>query len=139
MSLRECSIFAYTPDDDPDNDDGVIWSLRYFFFNPIRKRVCYLYLRGIPILSHTAGAKRTYDDEYPTLDLSSSKRTKYLGENVGSKFIASDSDDEMDRPSRIRSEDEDIYIFSDDEDHDNVPSRRRMRAMSEEIVANMDV
>jgi hypothetical protein len=37
-----------SPEEDPsDADDGAIWSLHYFFFNPIRKRVCYIFLRAI--------------------------------------------------------------------------------------------
>lgn len=54
MSLKDCAIYAYAPEDDPyDGEDGAIWSLNYFFFNKGRKRVCYLYLRGISILSGT--------------------------------------------------------------------------------------
>lgn len=147
MSLKECSIYSYLPEEDPsDADDGAIWSLHYFFFNPLRKRVCYIYLRAIPILSHTPddmvatpNAKRTYDDGYLTPDLSSSKRAKFwFGERARSTLIASDSDDEMDRPSRNRPSvgGYDTYIVSDEEDH--VP-RRGVRAMSEEIADSMEV
>ncbi|CAG8021098.1 unnamed protein product [Penicillium salamii] len=148
MSLKECSIYSYSPEEDPsDADDGAIWSLHFFFFNPLRKRVCYIYLRAIPILSHTPddvvttpSGKRTYDDGYLTPDLSSSKRAKFwFGERARSTLIASDSDDEMDRPPRTRpSADEyDTYIISDDEDP--LPPRRGVRAMSEEIADSMEV
>ena len=54
MSLKECSIYRYAPDEDIfEGEDGAVWSLNYFFFNKARKRVCYLYLRGISILSHS--------------------------------------------------------------------------------------
>ncbi|OQE83255.1 hypothetical protein PENNAL_c0033G03184 [Penicillium nalgiovense] len=150
MSLKECSIYSYSPEEDPsDADDGAIWSLHYFFFNPIRKRVCYIFLRAIPILSHTPDemattptGKRTYDDGYLTPDLSSSKRAKFwFGERARSSLIASDSDDEMDRPLKtIRTgvDEYDPYVISDDDEH--LPNARRgVRAMSEEIAASMEV
>jgi hypothetical protein len=150
MSLKECSIYSYSPEEDPsDADDGAIWSLHYFFFNPIRKRVCYIFLRAIPILSHTPDemattptGKRTYDDGYLTPDLSSSKRAKFwFGERARSSLIASDSDDEMDRPPKtIRTgvDEYDPYVISDDDEH--LPNARRgVRAMSEEIAASMEV
>ncbi|KAJ6178633.1 hypothetical protein N7519_009094 [Penicillium mononematosum] len=150
MSLKECSIYSYSPEEDPsDADDGAIWSLHYFFFNPIRKRVCYIFLRAIPILSHTPDemattptGKRTYDEGYLTPDLSSSKRAKFwFGERARSSLIASDSDDEMDRPPKtIRTgvDEYDPYVISDDDEH--LPNARRgVRAMSEEIAASMEV
>ncbi|KAF4771862.1 hypothetical protein N7455_008267 [Penicillium solitum] len=150
MSLKECSIYSYSPEEDPsDADDGAIWSLHFFFFNPIRKRVCYIFLRAIPILSHTPDemattptGKRTYDDGYLTPDLSSSKRAKFwFGERARSSLIASDSDDEMDRPPktiRNNSVDYDTYLISDDEE--NLPiNPRGVRAMSEEIADSMEV
>ncbi|KAI5303260.1 hypothetical protein KEM56_007738 [Ascosphaera pollenicola] len=56
MTLNECSIYSYSPEEDPyegdeGEEDGAIWSLKYFFFNKNRKRVCYLYLKGISVLS----------------------------------------------------------------------------------------
>ncbi|KAJ6133029.1 hypothetical protein N7471_008244 [Penicillium samsonianum] len=151
MSLKECSIYSYSPEEDPsDADDGAIWSLHFFFFNPIRKRVCYIFLRAIPILSHTPDemattptGKRTYDDDgYLTPDLSSSKRAKFwFGERARSTLIASDSDDEMDRPPKMirpTADDYDTYVISDDDE--NLPtSRRGVRAMSEEIADSMEV
>lgn len=56
MELKNCYIFSYAPQDaenDPYGEDGLIWSNIYFFFNKNRKRVCYLYLRGISALSHS--------------------------------------------------------------------------------------
>ena len=56
MDLTQCNIYSYSPDDvsdDPYGEEGLIWSSIYFFFNKHRKRVCYLYLRGISALSHS--------------------------------------------------------------------------------------
>ncbi|KAJ5584579.1 uncharacterized protein N7459_004379 [Penicillium hispanicum] len=152
MSLKECAVYSYSPEEDPsDSDDGAIWSLHYFFFNPIRKRVSYLYLRAIPILSHTPpdeGAttptgKRTFDDGYLTPDLSSSKRARYwLGSRAESSMHTGDSDDEIDRqptPGRSAVEDEDQYMLSDEEIRSHSGSRGMVRAMSEEIADSMEV
>lgn len=98
MSLKECHIYRYAPDDmDPfeDEEDGAIWSVNYFFFNKARKRVCYINLRGISALTHDAkdGAmtpiktKRLADDESDgrlTPDLGAHKRARYwLGDRDG--------------------------------------------------------
>jgi hypothetical protein len=56
MDLTHCNIYSYSPDDvscDPYGEEGLIWSSIYFFFNKHKKRVCYLYLRGISALSHS--------------------------------------------------------------------------------------
>lgn len=63
MSLGECSIYSYAPEDDPfgdEEDEPSLWSFNYFFFNKTRKRVCYIYLRGISMLgSETLGGAKT--------------------------------------------------------------------------------
>jgi len=53
MDLTRCNIYSYTPEDMSDDaygDEGLIWSTIYFFYNKHKKRVCYLYLRGISAL-----------------------------------------------------------------------------------------
>lgn len=154
MSLKECSVYSYSPEEDPsDADDGAIWSLHYFWFNPLRKRVCYLYLRAIPILSHTPPednemattptGKRTFDDGYLTPDLSSSKRARHwLGSRAESSLRTDDSDDEMDhqaKPTRPVLDDEDHYMLSDEELRSRSNSKGMVRAMSEEIADSMEV
>ncbi|KAJ5684231.1 Repressor of RNA polymerase III transcription maf1 [Penicillium maclennaniae] len=154
MSLKECSVYSYSPEEDPaDADDGAIWSLHYFWFNPLRKRVCYLYLRAIPILSHsppedsemavTPTGKRNFDDGYLTPDLSSSKRARYwLGSRVESslRHQESDDDDELDhQPSHPVIDDEDQFMLSDEEIRSRSHSKGMVRAMSEEIADAMEV
>ncbi|KAL2130839.1 hypothetical protein VTI74DRAFT_5860 [Chaetomium olivicolor] len=57
MSLKDCTVFSYQPADDPfDEEEGAIWALHYFFFNKALKRVCYLYVRGVPVMSHSPRA-----------------------------------------------------------------------------------
>jgi len=60
MELTDCDIYSYSPDnasDDPYGEEGLIWSNIYFFYNKHKKRVCYLYLRGISALSHSPPEK----------------------------------------------------------------------------------
>ena len=128
MSLNDCAIFSYSPEDDMnDDDDGAIWSHNYFFFNKQRKRVCYIYLRGIPIMSHededimdmweedgvaTPIGKGVPDDSYLTPGAGAKKRQRYwLGD------LASD-DDPIDSATRRKG---------------------TVRAMSEEMVDTMEV
>lgn len=63
MGLRQCEKYSYVPDDDPfDGEDGggSVWSMHYFFFNKERKRVCYLHLRGLSVISHSPVHAPTY-------------------------------------------------------------------------------
>lgn len=150
MSLKECSIYTYTPEEDPSGaDDGAIWSLHYFFFNRLRKRVCYLYFRAIPILSHTPTegvattptGKRTFEDGYLTPDLSSSKRARYwFGDVADMMGQGSDSDEgETAKPSHPGMNDYDRYHLSDEEFRSRSTSKGGVRAMSEEIADAMEV
>jgi Maf1 regulator len=118
MSLKECEIYCYKPDNYDlfeDDEEGSIWSMHYFFFNKARKRVCYLYLRGVSILSHspsepprtpiTPRPKRYADesesDGWLTPDLGARKRAKYwLGDrNEEDVHVAEHDDVEVISPS----------------------------------------
>ncbi|KAF3760514.1 hypothetical protein M406DRAFT_358213 [Cryphonectria parasitica EP155] len=55
MALKDCSVFSYQPAMNPfDEEAAAIWSMHYFFFNKLRKRVAYLYVRGVPVVSHSS-------------------------------------------------------------------------------------
>lgn len=55
MTLKECSVFSYQPAMNPfDEETAAIWSQHYFFFNKERKRVAYLYVRSVPVVSHNS-------------------------------------------------------------------------------------
>ncbi|RMZ88770.1 hypothetical protein DV736_g3995, partial [Chaetothyriales sp. CBS 134916] len=137
MSLKECSIYRYAPDDvDPfeDEEEGSLWSVHYFFFNKTRKRVLYLYLRGLSVLSHstkdaaiqtTVKSKRFIDDEsdgWLTPDLGARKRAKYwLGDRKGIQVPNLDDAGLMSPPDQA-----DKLATSDDrsdEDHFGPPAR----------------
>ncbi|KAH1291172.1 RNA polymerase III-inhibiting protein maf1 [Aspergillus fumigatus] len=154
MSLKECSYYSYSPDEDPsDADDGAIWSLHYFFFNRLRKRVCYLYIRAIPILSHTPEegdglpttptGKRTFEDvdvsRYMTPDLvGSSKRARYWLGNRAKLEIESEEEGSS-PPTRPVVDEYDNYVLSDEEFRSRSGSKGTVRAMSEEIADQMEV
>ncbi|KAJ6166773.1 hypothetical protein N7470_002220 [Penicillium chermesinum] len=109
MSLKECAIYSYSPDEDPsDADDGAIWSMHYFFFNPLRKRG-----------AATPTGKRNFDDGYLTPDLSSSKRARYwLGSRAESSLRQELSEDELEADSETIHpviDDDDHFMFSDEE------------------------
>ncbi|KAK4967595.1 hypothetical protein LTR28_002490 [Elasticomyces elasticus] len=54
MDLRACEKYSYQPEEDPfEGEEGAIWSVNYFFYNKARKRVCYLHLRGLSVISHS--------------------------------------------------------------------------------------
>ncbi|KAK0839941.1 RNA polymerase III-inhibiting protein maf1 [Friedmanniomyces endolithicus] len=56
MGLRQCEKYSFVPEEDPfDGEDGgaSVWSMHFFFFNKERKRVCYLHLRGLSVISHS--------------------------------------------------------------------------------------
>ncbi|KAL2148383.1 hypothetical protein VTH82DRAFT_2303 [Thermothelomyces myriococcoides] len=135
MSLKDCTVFSYQPADDPfDEEEGAIWALHYFFFNKALKRVCYLYVRGVPVMSHSPrvpghsamarGTRRSLaglaDDDLD--DLGANKRARYwLGDDFAERITASD-DDMDDGLVWNRDADGDVrcqYGVDDDDDDDD--------------------
>ncbi|PGH23059.1 hypothetical protein AJ80_02832 [Polytolypa hystricis UAMH7299] len=156
MSLKECAVYSYMPEEDPyDGDDGALWSFNYFFFNKTRKRVCYIYLRGISILSHsvtegleTPIGKRFVDDGWATPDLGARKRARFwLGDRatLRQSDYSSDEEDEaespeaLSKPSRPVVDEYDNYVLSDEEVRSRSGSKGTVRALSEEIADTMEV
>lgn len=106
MDLQSCSIYCYLPEEDPfDGEDGAIWSFNYFFFNKERKRVCYIYLRGLSIISHNAAprtpiqTKRGAEPGWTSDQRPSSKRARFwLGDRAANAIsVWSDDDDDTNR------------------------------------------
>lgn len=147
MALRECSIYCYSPEEDPyDGEEGAIWSFSYFFFNKTKKRVCYLYLRGLSIISHSP-AERTllstpgrskYDRDSST---SARKRARYwLGDRADDVGDWAEDDEDMDENGTHSKY---VYEYEYDEDEEDLElvERRKneIRGISEDIAASMDV
>ncbi|KAI4116214.1 MAG: hypothetical protein LQ338_007748 [Usnochroma carphineum] len=111
MNLKDCDIYAYVPDEDPyDGDEGAIWSFNYFFFNKARKRVCYIYLKSLSIISHSPALKspikmkRDADIGWPGSEPGSSKRAKYwLGDRDDVSGVWDDDDDDDDDYGHVES------------------------------------
>jgi len=161
MSLRDCSIYCYSPEEDPyDGEEGAIWSLNYFFFNKARKRVCYLYLRGLSVMSHSPAQGTLVSGKRgarKSPDLGASKRARYwLGERAegnvkggwgedddDNEMIELWDDDEVDAEVVIDDGDDLDYNFPDDDEvEDELPRERRksaVRGMSEDIAESMEV
>lgn len=163
MTLKECDIYVYSPEDDPfDGEESAIWSLHYFFFNKNRKRVCYIYARGMSIANHATNhirskRSRPISQTLSMSDAGASKRAKYwLGDqaehlvgswNAGpcSDTIPQPGDDQVDAEDALGDSDISRGVLSDDEDEydeDELEARFRGKSkvmgMNDHIAAMMD-
>jgi len=170
MMLKDCNIFSYQPQDDQfDEEEGAIWALHYFFFNKALKRVCYLYVRGVPVMSHSprvtprallhrrvaTRAMADMDDDYS----GASKRAGYwLGDRFAARIVDSDVDMDDDGLEWNRDADGNInYTYDDaddesfeyesledvdevsEEDSDTQREKSPVRGVSEDIAARMEI
>lgn len=157
MTLNECSIYCYAPEEDPyDGEEGAIWSLNYFFFNKARKRVAYIYIRGIPVMSHSPRsglAKRSAMGL--SKDLGANKRARYwLGDRADNLANGRNADDDDD-PTMWNLDDEvdaddvdltfdgdefcDDYDDEADDESDEQKFKGPVRGVSEDIAAAMEI
>ena len=129
MALKECSIYCYSPEEDPyDGEEGAIWSFNYFFFNKARKRVCYIYLRGLSIISHSPiqrtpfSAKRSADGDWSRgQDAGASKRARFwLGDRAAGDITGGWGEDDDDIAEVVENdgeeeemEGEELNLFPD--------------------------
>ncbi|KAI1634856.1 Maf1 regulator-domain-containing protein [Biscogniauxia mediterranea] len=124
MSLKDCTAFSYQPPDDPfDGDEAAIWRMHYFFFNKNKKRVAYLYVRGLPIVVNSPalapnrrGSNGLTKRHAPPLSnsIGANKRARFwLGEHLADRVVASDDDD--------YDEDADEVFYDPDDDVDIDP------------------
>jgi len=167
MNLRDCAVYCYSPEEDPfDGEESAIWSLNYFFFNKARKRVCYLYLRGLSVISHSpvntspVHKRRHSAGLSRSLGMGASKRAKYwLGDKIDGQEVSSGWDEDDDESVVIHEpgDDEvdaddyydvrdglaDGFVVSDFDDDEAEIVRQRdksaVRAMSDEIAESMEV
>lgn len=146
MTLKECTVYCWAPPDEPfEEDEGSIWSLNYFFFNKERKRVAYIYVRGVPVMTHSprqpANLSKRAGSEY---DSGANKRARYwLGDQAANITNDQDTEDLEDVVMWDNAEDSETDFFddysceADDESTDDV--KEMPRGMSEEIAASMDM
>lgn len=163
MRLNECTIFSYNPETDPfEEDESAIWASHYFFFNRSLKRVAYLYVRVVPVVSSQSpnlrpmqpGLKRPRSVRYDSL--SANKRTKYWLGDRDAELVVPYDDDEEDHSDGFlwnRGADGDLVPFADGEfpddrlsyeedeedDDDSDIHNSPVRGMSEDVVAHMEI
>ena len=166
MSLKECSIYCYCPEEDPyDGEEGALWTFNYFFFNKEKKRVCYLNLRGLSIIGNSPPQKTPIKTKRPASgtwsidEETSKKRARYwLGDLAGDAEWNNDGGDEdvsgewdeenveeaqaLDKGDDPRSK----FLLSDTDDTSGseTPCKGKVRrgslarGVSEEILGKMD-
>jgi hypothetical protein len=157
MNLNDCNVYCWAPPDEPfDGEEGSIWSLNYFFFNKERKRVAYIYVRGVPVMSHSPRQGGFVKRGVSGFDTGASKRARYwLGDRAhdianGPNADLEDSDmptwtydDEGDDMSSMFDGDEfcdDYDDYGDEADDENDRYHQsQVRGVSEEIVATMEL
>lgn len=166
MVLKDCTVFSYQPADDPfDEEEGAIWALHYFFFNKALKRVCYLYVRGVPVMSqsprllaHSTMSRRANlsglgDQDLD--DLGANKRARFwLGDKFAERLTASDDDMDdglvwnRDADGDVSyqydddDDEEDDFAEEEDSDEDDISQQGRrssIRGVSEDIASRMEL
>jgi hypothetical protein len=161
MRLNECTIFSYRPDPDPfEEDESAIWAVHYFFFNRALKRVAYLYVRVVPVVSSTSPTLRPMrvGQAKRNTDFDAEGAKKRAGYWLGDRHVElvnsfDDEEDQMDDGLYWnRGEDGDLVPFSDDEffeeaeeedddmdDGDDSHMLHKDRLMSEDIAGRMEI
>ena len=127
MDLRNCSLYSYAPEEDPfEGEEGAIWSMNHFFFNKHRKRVCYLYLRGLSVLSHSPVMRMSQLPHRRSLTSHANNSTKgankrahyWLGDKIHGRHVESGFDDEDDDDDDMTIVDARNDEVDADEDYD---------------------
>ncbi|KAK3327288.1 Maf1 regulator-domain-containing protein [Cercophora scortea] len=170
MTLKDCTVFSYKPADDPfDEEEGSIWALHYFFFNKTLKRVCYIYVRGVPVMSHSPRLRphsvmsrnvNLFKSASLGLDDSgANKRARYwLGDRFADRVIANDDDDaddglvwnrdadgdlnwqyDDDYEESFEEEDDEMIEPDTEEDDEGQRHKSPVRGVSEDIASRMEI
>lgn len=153
MRLDECTIFNYRPEVDPfEDEESAIWSVHYFFFNRALKRVAYVYLRVVPVISSQSPRLGAAAPAGPhaAIGLGATKRARYwLSAQDAAVAESYDDDDEDDGFLWNRGEDGDLVQFSEDDyaedddfDDDGMEvddGCRAVRGVSEDIASRMEI
>lgn len=165
MRLNECTIFSYSPETDPfEEDESAIWAAHYFFFNRALKRVAYLYVRVVPVISSQSPTLRPIkgvQNRQPSTSAlgGAGKRANYWLGDRDAELVPSFEDDEAPLDDGLywnRGEDGDLVPFSDDDyagdedlevdldddeddDDDDMLHSTHERFMSEDIAGRMEI
>jgi hypothetical protein len=150
MTLKECSVYCYAPEEDPyDGEEGSIWSLNYFFFNKDRKRVAYIYVRGVPVLTRSPSGKRTANGF--GADQGANKRARFwLGDRAGAVTGYNEADDDEGLETWNLHDEENEFVDTEydgdeyyddeaDDESDEQDYKGPIRGVSEDIAAAMEM
>lgn len=129
MGLRSpnCLKFSYDPKTDPfDGENGAIWSMHYLFFNKERKRVCYLHLRCLSVVSHSPDYAPIYNTTKRQKHVSRKASSISFGEGAGKRasyWLGNTALRlcEVDDASPEDDDDDDEMILEETEDEVDVP------------------
>ena len=162
MTLKDCSMYRYAPEEDPyDGEEGSLWSFNYFFFNKTKKRVCYIYLRGLSIIGNSPPQKTPIKIKRPASGIlsldeeTSQKRARYwLGDraqdaewnNDEEEDVSGQWDEENIEEAEVLDEgDEPRFVPSDTDTGSESPCKGRegsgscVRGVSEDVAASIEV
>lgn len=154
MSLKDCTIYCWAPPDDPfDGDEGSVWSLNYLFFNKERKRIAYIYVRGVPVMSHSPQQRLGLSKRGATgYDAGANKRARYwLGDQAANLTNEDDEEDvDLDASAAwdndIGTDDffnEDEFCDDYDEEADDEDEQQEfegpIRGISEDMAMDMEI
>jgi hypothetical protein len=157
MTLKECTVYCWAPPDEPfDGEEASIWSLNYFFFNKERKRVTYIYVRGVPVMTHSPRQRNGMTKRHASgYDSGANKRARYwLGDqavNVTNDQVADLDDDTTmwNNGDDFDADDTDVLFDGDDfcddyeddadDESDDQNYKGPVRGVSEDIAASMDM
>ncbi|KAL1891336.1 RNA polymerase III-inhibiting protein maf1 [Ceratocystis pirilliformis] len=143
MRLEECTVFSYQPDIDPfEEDDHPLYSAHYFFFNRTLKRVAYLYVRIVPVMSSQSPAMPSHmaslnayrrssavcgvsgtDPGLQWANSATKRLSKWNIPSVALRNIDDDDDDDVDLDPVIEDgeDDHEGFVWNRGEDGDLVP------------------
>lgn len=147
MTLKDCTVYSWAPPDEPfDGELGSIWSLNYFLFNKEKKRVAYLYVRAVPVMSHSPSqAQGMTNREAGYSDFGANKRARYwLGDRADDLKTGDDDDTDVnmwDEDDQVDPEEEycDGYDEVDDDEIEDQDYNAPIRGVSEDIAASMEI
>jgi hypothetical protein len=155
MTLKDCTVYCWAPPDEPfEGDEGSIWSLNYFFFNKEKKRVTYIYVRGVPVMTHSPRLRNGMAKRSAVgYDSGANKRARYwLGDQAANvtndqEADLEDQDISMWNNDDVDPDDIDVMFdgddfcddYDDEADDEDEQSYQAPRGVSEDIAASMEM
>lgn len=159
MALAQCAVFAYKPETNPfEEEDGSIWSMHYLFFNKQLKRVAYLYVRAVPVLSASPQLRPRRGSNFRGMHAAdgagTSKRAEFwFGDRLAERMAADDefdlddglvwnrnADGRIVSPYDPDSDPEDDWPGDSDDEMDmDEEEDPKTRSLSEDIIEQMEI